>query len=206
MARLTESEIVQFLKDNIEPLHDDWLGNGYRAAATLRDGTHLPCVIFRGAPAVLKYAGSRLEEERKKKRLFQKDYPPAYYDTLKRLVTKGNSVAPYDIDSIQKSRCAFPNNILRQIKGETAIGWTAFVAGFKDGRRLSFGTRWYRDFFNLPDGFDPVEITEIIMHSYLSKTGEIVRHGGHLNKLGQIIDLQEIHFDKPFFECCLDTL
>src|SRR5712664_2974149 len=46
VREMKSSEIIKFLKMEIEPLPDDICGNRYRAAAYLTDGTYLPCVVF----------------------------------------------------------------------------------------------------------------------------------------------------------------
>jgi hypothetical protein len=44
---MKNTEIIKFLKENVEPLKNDIFGDRYRAAVHLTDGTFLPCVIFR---------------------------------------------------------------------------------------------------------------------------------------------------------------
>lgn len=51
--------------------------------------------------------------------------------------------------------------IQKQIQGETSMAWTAFVARFKDGRLLSFGTTWNWEYFDLPEGYHSENIDEI---------------------------------------------
>jgi len=49
MEKISEGALIQFLKENIEPLPSQSYGAGYRASAYLVDGTYLPCVIFRSS-------------------------------------------------------------------------------------------------------------------------------------------------------------
>jgi hypothetical protein len=92
-----------------------------------------------------------------------------------------------------------------QIKGETSMSWTAFVAKFSDGRHLSFGTTWNWEFFDLPDGYNTEDIIEIINHSYLLKSGEIVQHRD-FDRVSRQKELAHINPDRVFFECYLDAL
>jgi hypothetical protein len=57
-------EIINFLKENIEPLEDNVYGLGYRASVYLKDGTFLPCVLFRNPNAVVNLAIRRFKEEK----------------------------------------------------------------------------------------------------------------------------------------------
>jgi hypothetical protein len=99
-----------------------------------------------------------------------------YFEIVNFFVTQGNCLNYYDISAVSKSRYAFPLSIQRQIKGETSMMWTAFVAKFKNGDYLSFGTTWNYEFFDLPDLASADDIVEIINHSYVLKTGELVEH------------------------------
>ena len=63
MRRPHEEEIIKFLKDNVEPYPDNIYGVGYRASAYLKDGTYLPCVIFRNPATIVKLATRRFKEE-----------------------------------------------------------------------------------------------------------------------------------------------
>ena len=74
-----------------------------------------------------------------------------YWQVVKAFVISGNRLSWYNIAKVEKSRFAFPAAIQQEIKGETSMGWTAFVVKFKDGRYLSFGTTWYDDFFDMPE-------------------------------------------------------
>ena len=67
----------------------------------------------------------------------------------------------YNIAQVDKSRFAFPLEIQRKITGETSMSWTAFVARFKDGRHLGFGTTWNWEFFDLTEDFNADDIVEI---------------------------------------------
>ena len=177
MNSLPETDIIRFLKDNIEPLDDNIYGLGYRASATLKDGTYLPCVTFRNPSSTINLAIKRFKEEQSGKSIFSKSSGLGYREIVKTFVTSGNCLNHYDIAKVDKSRFAFPINVQKQIQSETAMSWTAFVAKFSDGRLLSFGTTWNWEYFDLPSDYDVNDIVEIINHSYLLKTGEVTKHG-----------------------------
>lgn len=65
-------EIINFLKENIEPLEDNVYGVGYRASVYLKDGTFLPCVLFRNPNAVVNLAIRRFKEEKGGNGIFSK--------------------------------------------------------------------------------------------------------------------------------------
>lgn len=204
MTTLKEEEIIKFLKKNIEPLENNFYGIGYRASVNLTDGTYLPCVTFRNSKAVVDLAVKRFKEELSGNSIFSKPNRTGYRNIVKSFVTSGNCINHYDITSVSFSKFAFPLNIQKQIRGETAMSWTAFVAKFNDNRLLSFGTAWNIEYFDLPEEFDAKNIIEIINDSYINKAGEIVVH----KSLGErrFEDLQPINREKPFFECYLDNL
>jgi hypothetical protein len=134
MSPLPEKDIINFLKENIEPLQDTAFGLGYRASATLKDGTYLPCVIFRNPETLINLAIRRFNEAQSGKSIFAKSSGYGYREIVKSFVSDGNCVNPYDIAKVDKSRFALPLRVQKQIQGETSMSWTAFMAKFKDGR------------------------------------------------------------------------
>ncbi|MEJ7847385.1 MAG: hypothetical protein WKF92_04760 [Pyrinomonadaceae bacterium] len=60
-----ESEIVEFLRENVTPMETNFSGTFYRASAYLTDGTYLPCVMFGNPNAILKLASRRFAETAK---------------------------------------------------------------------------------------------------------------------------------------------
>ena len=205
MNPIDNTVLIRFLKDNIEPIEDNIYGVAYRASATLTDGTYLPCVTFRNPNPTVNQAVKRFKEEQTGKSIFSKSSGLGYREIVKTFVTHGNCLNHYDIATVDKSRFAFPLSIQKKIQGETAMSWTAFVAKFKDGRQLSFGTTWNWEYFDLPNDYDSNDIVEIINHSYLSKSGEIVKHG-QIDRQINWDQLQTIYNDKPFFDCYVDNL
>jgi len=206
MNSLPDKDTIKFLKDNIQPLDDNAYGPGYRASAILTDGTSLPCVIFRNPSTLINLAIRRFKEEQTGKSIFSKSSGLGYREIVKTFVSSGNCVNHYDIANVDKSPFAFPLDIQKQIKGETSMSWTAFVAKFNDGRHLSFGTTWNWEFFDLPNDFKAEDIVEIINHSYLLKTGEIVGHRSSFDRVTRKDEMDKIYSDRPFFECYLDNL
>jgi hypothetical protein len=206
MNSLPDEDIIKFLKGNIQPFDDNAYGLGYRASATLKDGTFLPCVIFRNPTTLIDLAIRRFKEEQSGKSIFSKSSGLGYREIVKTFVASGNCVNHYDIAKVDKSRFAFPLDVQKQIKGETSMSWTAFVAKFKDGRHLSFGTTWNWEFFDLPNDFNAEDIVEIINHSYLLKTGEIVGHRSSFDRVTRKDEMAKIYSDRQFFECYVDNL
>lgn len=194
---LSSEKIIKFLKENIEPLDDASYGLGYRASVYLRDGTYLPCVIFRNPSKIVNLALKRFKEE---------SSGMGYYNIVKSFVTNGNCLNEYDIAKVEKSPYAFPIPILRQIEGETTMSWTCFVGKMKDGVDIGFGTTFYTEFFDIPDGYSADDIVEIVNHSYIHKSGQMYTYCERpfmsSNDYEKIIVCRE----RPFFECYIDNL
>ena len=206
MRRPHEEEIIKFLKDNIEPYPDNTYGVGYRVSAYLKDGTYLPCVIFRNPATIVKLATRRFKEEIKGNGIFNKASGVGYYNIVKSFVTGGNKINEYDIERVEKSQYAFPLTIQNQITGETTMGWTGFAAKMKDGKHFGFGTSFSFEFFSMPNGYTVDDITEIINHSYVLDTGEIRSH-----RQGPLTRPEEyktavVYREKPYFDCYFDNL
>ncbi len=200
---MREEEIVKYLKENIEPLSDRIYGDGYRAAVYLTDDTYLPCVIFRKTGHLVKQAIKRFKEEQKGKSIFAKSSGLGYPEIVKTFVASGNKINQYDIKSVEKSKYAFPPHIQKQIRGETSMSWTAFVAKLKDGKHIGFGTTYINEFFDMPDYYSVNDIVEIINDSYAFQDGTVVAHrdSGRKN-----MDNAILYREKPYFYCYLDSL
>ena len=206
MAQLQTVELIRFLKDNVDPLDDSVYGKGYRASAHLSDGTFLPCVIFRNPKTVVELAVKRFRDERIGKGIYKSSPELGHYDVVKTFVTKGNCVNDYDIVSVEKSRCAFPSTIQKQIRGETSMGWTGFAARMKDGKYVGFGSSYHWEFFNMPDGYSTEDVEEIINHSYVLETGELRSHREGPFTRPEEYKNAVVYRERPFFECYVDNL
>jgi len=202
-----EIEIINFLKKNIEPFEDSIYGKGYKASATLKDGTFLPCVIFRNPNPTVNLAIKRFKEEQNGKGIFSfATKGIRYRKIVETFVTNGNNVNFYDIIKVEKSRFAIPKKLTEKITGETAMSWTAFVAEFKNGEKLSFGTTWSLDFFNLPKGFEFDDVEKVYNNSYLSKIGEIIPHKSMTNFEKDTAEFQKIFRERQSFDCFVENL
>ncbi|KQR94184.1 hypothetical protein ASG01_15485 [Chryseobacterium sp. Leaf180] len=206
MKTPSQKEIIDFLKENIEPINDEFFGDGYRASATLKDGTYLPCVIFRNPTKTIDIAIKRFKEEQSGNGIFaNKSKGFGYREIVKSFVTKGNCVNDYEINEVDTSRFSVPFETLRKINGETAMSWTAFVAEFNDGRKLSFGTTWSNEFFDLPEDYEFNNISKIYSGYYLSKLNELVPHKS-LKQFEELENYQKIYRERQFFECYIENL
>jgi hypothetical protein len=206
MKRQQKDKIIKFLKENIEPLEDNAYGLGYRASVYLTDGTFLPCVIFRNPKEVVNLAMKRFKEEQSGKGVFNRSSGLGYYEIVKTFVTRGNCINDYDIERVDKSKFAFPLTILRQIRGETTMGWTGFAAKMKDGKYFGYGTTFHFEFFQIPDGYSVEDIEEIINHSYVLENGKLRSHRESNQTLTDEWKNAVIYRERPFFECYVDNL
>jgi hypothetical protein len=197
--------IIRFLRDNVEPLDDSIYGLSYRASAYMTDGIHLPCVIFRNPKSTVNLALRRFREEQKGKGIFGKS-AASYFKIVEHFITSGNRINDYDIDKVEKSKYAFPISILNQIRGETTMGWTGFVTKMKDGKHLSFGTRFSTEFFQIPENYSNEDIIEIINHSYLLKNGEIRSYRVPFSNWPTDFEKELILRERPYFVCYIENL
>jgi len=201
------TEIVKFLKNDIEPIEDQVSGLGYRVSAYLKDGTYLPCVMFRNPEKTVKNAIERLQQEKPGDSIFAKSYRvDGYHEMVKLYTTGGNTVNDYDIAKVENCPFAFSKEILSSIQGETTMGWTGFVAKMKDGKFFGFGSGFLFDFFQLPDGYKASDIDEILNHSYISKNGEVKTHEVPFFEPPPDYDSDSIYRERPYFECYIDFL
>ncbi|HTN47529.1 MAG TPA: hypothetical protein VL098_14355 [Flavipsychrobacter sp.] len=204
MTPLPTEDIIKFLKANISPLPDSIYGDGYRASVTLTDDLYLPCVVFRNSSKVLDLAVRRFKEEQSGKSIFSKSSGLGYGEIVKTFVASGNCINHYDIAKVDTSDFAFPEQILQQIHGETKMAWTGFIAKMKNGKQFSFGTSLLFDFFDMPKGYSPNDIAEIINHSYLDKEGNLKSY--HAPEVYEEFDRSLVFRERPYFECYLDSL
>ena len=204
MTAIKPEELISFLRNNIDPLKDNAYGDGYRASETLIDGLYLPCAIFRNSNTVIDLAIKRFKQEQSGKGIFSKSSGLGYRDIVKVFVTRGNCINDYQIAKIDFTHHAFPLEILKKIKGETKMGWTGFLAKMKDGKQFAFGTSFSFDFFDMPTGYTPNDITEIINHSYLDKDNKIKSY--HSPDFWNEFNKDMVYREKPYFECFVDDL
>jgi hypothetical protein len=190
---MKNTEIIQFLKENVEPLKNDIFGDGYRVAVHLTDGTFLPCVIFRNPRTITELVIKRFRNEHNGVGLFGRKIKD-YYENVKYFATYGNRIKEYYIDSISLSKYAFPISVLQQIGSETAMGWTGFKVRMKDGSIFKFGTTANTEFFHMPDGYAVEDIDKI-------------ENGDDRSILySKVSDETIIYRECIFFECYIENL
>ena len=204
MKQMEERDIVTYLKNNIEPLEDKLLGEGYRASVHLVDGLLLPCVVFRNPTKTIELAIRRFREEQSGRGISRSKN--GYKEIVEHFITRGNRINVYDIASIKESDFAFPVSILKQIRGETIMSWTGFAAKMKDGKHFGFGTAYGCTFFHMPDGYSAKDIDEIVNHSYVLKTGELSPHKITYANFSDVYKDTIVYRERPFFECYIDGL
>ena len=206
MKRRTEDEIIEFLKNNIEPLEDNVYGLGYRASVYLKDETFLPCVVFRNSKPIVELAMRRFDEEQKRNENPGKSSGVGYYEIVKNFVAHGNCINSYDIARVEKSRYALPLSIMKQIRGETTMSWTGFAVKMKDGKYFAFGTTYRFMFFDIPDTYSFDDIEEIVNHSYVTEAGELRFHRVPFFEFPDDYNHAILYRDRPYFECFVDNL
>jgi hypothetical protein len=186
------TELSKFLKSNIEPLNDGIYGNRYRAAVRLLDGTHLPCVVFQSRKSQLELALRRFDQLR--------NQPSQYTMVVETFAAGGSRIDDYQISEVETSPYAWPLAILKQIHGETTMGWTAFVVEMNDGTMYPYGTSFCFEFFEMPAGYSYADIAKI--HSGMLYSQERGLETFSLDLQKEIQPYRE----KPFFTCYLKQL
>jgi hypothetical protein len=123
--------------------------------------------------------------------------PDKLRQTVDAFVAWGNRLSSWDIAAVEVSPFALDLALLRQIRGETSMGWTAFDAILADGRRLSMGTTFFFEFFELPEGITAKDVVRIQQVGTSPVPGR------------QYIpppDGNNVFREKPFFTCYLEEL
>jgi hypothetical protein len=115
-------------------------------------------------------------------------------------VSNGSHVWNYVIKAVELSLFAWPLEVLKKIHGETAMGWTAFVAEMKDGTMHSYGTQFNFEFFDLPSGYLLADIAKIHSGMVYSQAKGLETFSMASTKAIQP------YREKPFFTCYLDEL
>lgn len=185
MASEREWEKIRaFLKGHIEPLSDDIYGPRYRVSATLKDGLLLPCVIFQGANKRVDLAVRRFEETKNDQNIMS-----GYKAIVRNFVAAGNRIAEYEIETVAESPFSIPLARLREIGGETSVGWTGFSGKMKDGKEFNFGTSYSCEFFDMPPGYTAKDIVEITPASRTAPPPP-----------------SSVFREKPYFECYIDGI
>ncbi len=184
---MAEDEMMQFLRDNVEPVSDPIYGNRYRAAARMVDGTYLPCVVFQSRAAQVELALRRFEQGRHE--------PAQYEDVVASFVSGSSRLWDHEVKAVETSPFAWPMGILKTIHGETTMGWTAFVVEMLDGTLHSYGKRFHWEFFELPDNYSCTDIAKI--HSGMAYSAKRGLHGVSTESFDEI----KFYREKPFFTC-----
>lgn len=204
---MRNTEIIQFLKENVEPLERAFEGRQYRCSAYLKDGTYLPCVIFQNPDPTVNQAIKRLKQERTGESIFAKSSGvDGYRDMVKLYVTGGNKINDYDVDRVELSPFAIPKRILSEIRGETTMSWTGFGVKMTDGKEFGFGTSFLFEFFQMPEGYTSDDIVEILNHRYMSTSGELKEHKVPFTEWPDDYDEKAIYRERPFFQCYIEGI
>jgi len=202
---MLENQFINaYLKSGVQPWTDSIYGDGYRCSAYLKDGTFLPCVVLRKSGATVELALRRFEDERRGKGIFRSNGADAYRSIVRTFVVGGNRVNSYDLETVESSRFAIPLSLLRQIEGETTMGWTGFVFEMNDGRHFAYGTSFSLEFFNLPDGYEFTDVARVHNHSYVTPTGDLGSLARGMSLQATDYESSNVLREKPFFVCHYD--
>jgi len=193
------ADLSAFASNCVDPFPADHYGKGVRCSVTLKDGTHLPCVMLRAREVAVDLAARRILEEGRGKGVFARKPDPSR-EIIAQFVTKGNRLNSYDVADVEPSRFA-----IQRVEGETVMSWTGFVFVMKDGKAFSFGTTFLYQFFDLPSGYSYADVDQVHNHSYVSDDGKItlIRHDTELWK--GALSRMKVYREKPFFDCFLDS-
>lgn len=191
----------QRIFDTVEPLEDSIYGPKYRCALTLKDGTALPCAILQSKSKIVELAKRRIREEQSGKGKL--GGPDPYGQIVSVFATGGSRINDYDVVDAAPSRFAPPLALLRQILGETTMGWTGWVFEMSDGKLFPYESSFSMEFFQIPDGYTFDDVAKVHNHSFLSSAGEIrkLKQGGmppdNYNR-------EELFREKVYFTCAIE--
>jgi hypothetical protein len=186
------TETAAYLRHEIEPLPDEFSGPRHRAAVRLKDGTYLPCVVFQDKERQVDLALRRFEQTRHN--------PDNHRWVVSSFVTGASQLSEWEVDIVEHSPYAWDIPTLKQIGGETAMSWTAFVTEMRDGRMMPYGTSFSVEFFYLPVGYGFRDIARIHNGMLYSETFGLTPWTPDLHK--QV----EVYREKPYFTCYLAGL
>jgi len=191
----------QRILDTVEPLDDSIYGPKYRCSITLKDGTELPCAILQSKNKIVELAKRRIREEQSGRGRLGGSDP--YGQIVSIFATGGNRINDYDVADATPSRFAPPLALLRQIHGETTMGWTGWVFEMSDGKLFPYGSSFSMEFFQIPDGYTFEDVAKVHNHSFLSSNGELrkLKQGGIPP---EDYDPDKLFREKVYFTCAIE--
>jgi len=136
----------------IEEVPPEFGGPGFRCAARLNDGTHLPCVLVQPIGPYADRRREMIEAEFRGEGSYAL-FPDPLRESIKSELNWSNRVASHHIARIEPSRFAIPISLLKQVRGETAMSFWLFALETAEARRFSFTGGHLAEmlFFDLPD-------------------------------------------------------
>lgn len=193
----------QNLISTVKPLPDSIYGPLYRCALTLKDGTHLPCVVIQSKQKIVDLAKRRIKEELAGKGCL--GGPDPYGQIVSNFATGGNRINDYDVASAEPSMFAPPISLLRQIHGETTMAWTGWVFEMTNGKLFAYGSSFRMEFLQLPEGYDFGDVAKVHNHSFLTEDGSLapLTQGG---MLPQGYDRNAIFRERVHFTCAITDI
>jgi hypothetical protein len=162
----------QEIIEKVKPISDSIYGSIYRCSLTLKDGTAIPCATLQSKTKLVELAKRRIKEEMAGKGRI--GGPDPYGQIVSSFAAQGNNINDYDVASVAPSRFVPPLILLKQIHGETCMGWTGWVFEMKDGKLFAYGSSFHFEFLDLPEGYSFDDVAKVHNHSYLSSGGEII--------------------------------
>lgn len=192
---------VRQITGAVQPIEDSIYGPRYRCSLTLKDGTVLACAVIQSKERLVELAKRRIKEEINGRGHL--GGPDPYGQIVATFVAGGNRINDYDVASAAESKYAIPLPLLRQIHGETTMGWTGWVFEMRDGHRFSYGSSFHMEFFQLPDGYDFADVSKVLNHSFVDAAGKVTKL-----REGSILPdgyrPEAVLRERVFFTCAVD--
>ena len=194
--------IIEEIK-KLESAKDSIYGTSYRGAAILKDGTEIPCLIFKSKEKIVNLAKRRIKEELNGNGCLGGDDPFGQIVTV--FAAGGNRVNDYDISKVIPSKYAIPDSLRSKIRGETFMGWTGWGFEMNDGKLFQFGSSFSFDYFDMPEGYEFSDVKTVHNHSYLNGAGELckLRQGAFPP---EEYKRENVYREKVSFECAIDGI
>ena len=194
---------VEQVVGRVEPIEDRFYGRRYRCSLTLKDGTFIPCAVIQSKSRLIDLAKRRITEEMGGAGILRGEDP--YGQIVASFVTNSNRIADYHVQSASESKFAIPLPLLREIHGETTMGWTGWVFRMTDGGVFSYGSTFSMEFFQLPEGYEFSDVEEVINHAFVDSSGAVspLRQGAGLPP---DYPLNSVLRERAFFICAVDGI
>ena len=174
----------------------------YRCSARLVDGLLLPCVVVKQAKPQIKMAIRQFKAVKKGLWTGEGD---AYRQVVGHFTTQNSQISEHNVVEVVPSPYAMPLSLLKETRGETQPGWSAWVFEMRDGTLFNYATAFERIFMSTPEGYGFDDVVRVHPHSFVRKDGELALVRRHEDAYLRLVEFGRIDVYGPLvsFDCFL---